>query len=116
MPYKINGVTLYLQPTTGRWAERGELGVDGGGHSIYPAPREFELRWGLMDSSGLGQLENYYNQMGNTGTLVFDLPRFGISSYTFYSFSGCTMTEPQVNEYFEQHYMDVRVTVRKAIS
>ena len=47
MVYKISGTELIIQPTTGQWLPREAVGIDGNGHPVYPATREFELNWQL---------------------------------------------------------------------
>lgn len=112
MTYKINGTTLTAQPTSGRWLERKELGISGSGHIIYPAIREFVFQWGVLSPVEFNQLYNFYLQVGTTGTVVVDLPQYGASSYTFFSYSGCTLSEPETGEYFAGYYTNVSMTVR----
>ena len=111
MVYKINGTELSLQPTSGRWVERGVQGFDGGGHPVYPAPREFELRWQLISATDSNQIQAFFNGVAATGTAVVDLPKYMESSYTFYSYSGCTLGEPSVGEFFQSHQSDLILIV-----
>lgn len=74
MTYKFNGTAITLQPSSGQWQEREELDVDGNGHSIYPAVREFEIKWDLMSMSEFSQVETFYNNQGTTGSVVSELP------------------------------------------
>ncbi len=48
MTYKIQGVEIQ-QPTSGQWVRRENLGINGLGNAIYPAVREFEMRWVISD-------------------------------------------------------------------
>jgi hypothetical protein len=100
MTYKISGTAITTQPTTGRWIPRASLGIDGNGHAIYPGVREYELKWQLVNVSDYNQLVTFFNSIGNTGTVVVDLPQFGAATYTFYSYSGCVLREPEANQYF----------------
>lgn len=109
--YAVNGVNLLLSPTYGGWSERSELGIDGNGHPIYPAVRQFELYWGLAHPNDVKQILDAYATVANTGTVSFDLPEWGASDYLFKSYSGCTLREPQVGNYFAEHFEDVRLTV-----
>ena len=111
MTYKINGVALTLQPTSGQWMPREIADVDGAGHPVYPAVREFELRWEIMSLADFDQIQEYYQMASNTGTLVVDLPRFGYPTYTFYSYTGCTIREPEINAYFEQYHTEIVLVV-----
>lgn len=107
MTYKINGVELTLQPTTGRWMPKSSVGITGDGHPIYPAVREYELRWILATPSDIEQVRNYFYVTSITGTLVVDLPQLGASTYTFKAYSGCTSFEPEQNVYYSEHITDI---------
>lgn len=109
--YAINATNFLLSPTRGGWKNKDVLGIDGNGHPIYPPVREFEIFWGLAHPNDVKQLNDFYLLSSSTGTLVFDLPQWGASDYIFARYSGCTMTEPQVGEYFNGYIEDVKVTV-----
>lgn len=111
MTYKINGTAIALQPTSGMWQDREELDIDGNGHSIYPAVREFELQWDLMSMSEFYQIENFYNNQGTTGTVVSELPCWLSGTYTFFGFTGTVLRDPIVGEYFEQYVKDVSMLI-----
>ena len=113
MTYKINGSTITLQPTQGSWDKRESIGIDGNGHAVYSALREFEMRWGFMSMSEFQEMQNFYDSIGNTGTAVVSLPQYGASSWTFYDYTGCVLREPEVGEYFKQYVSDVRLLVVK---
>lgn len=113
MTYKINGTTITLQPTTGEWKDRDEIGRDGNGRPIYHAPREFELKWSLISMSDFAQLRTFFRSVSATGTVVVDLPQYGSSSWTFYSYSGCILSEPQAGPFYEEHTTDARLLVSK---
>ena len=100
MTYKIGGTEITTQPTSGRWIPKQPIGIDGNGHAIYPGVREYELKWQLVNISDYNQLVGFFNSIGNTGTVVVDLPQFGAATYTFYSYSGCVLREPEANQYF----------------
>ena len=111
--YAINGTNLILQPSAGSWETKDILGIDGNGHPVYPQLREFNLQWGLMSPSDFQQVQDFYNQCDNTGTVVVDLPKFGDAGYQFYSYSGCTLREPSIGEYFNGYITDVSLRVMK---
>jgi hypothetical protein len=113
MTYKINGTTIALQPTTGRWNNRDSIGVDGNGHAVYEGVREFEMEWGFMTASQYNELVGFFSTIGHTGTAVVDLPKFGAPSYSFYSYTGCVLREPELGEFFEEHVSSVRLLVVK---
>lgn len=111
MPYGINGSGFALQPTSGHWVQRDEVGRDGGGHVIYGAVRSFEMQWSLISQSELKELVDFFNQVSNTGSVVVALPRYDNASYVFYNYSGCTLAEPDIGNYFEEYNSDVRLLV-----
>lgn len=111
MTYKINGTTLSLQPTAGRWNTREELGVDGAGHPRYPLVREFEIQWGLMPVADFNQIYNFFNACGVTGTAIVDLPKFANATWAFQSYTGCVLREPQTGNFFEETVTDVVLLV-----
>jgi len=113
MTYKVNGVEITLQPTTGRWLGRAVLGVTGLAHPVYPSLRSYELVWGAMTPAEFNQLQTFFNAVITTGSAVVDLPQYGASTYTFYSYSGCALQEPEASVYFTEHQMDVTLIINK---
>lgn len=107
--YAFNDVSFTLQPTTGKWAERTSYGVDGGKHPVYSQLRNFELTWGLISPSDAKQIIDTYNSVGNTGTVVACLPEWGATEYQFKNYSGSTMQEPTVGEYFQGFIKEVKL-------
>lgn len=110
--YAINGTSLSLQPTSGRWMPQDELRISGDGHSIYPTVRDFELQWQLESPSDFNQLVSMFNSIQITGTVVVDLPAYGNALYTFFSYSGCVLRQPEIGNYFEQNINNVVLVVR----
>lgn len=106
MTYKINGVILSLQPTTGRWIPREELGRDGNGHPIYPSVYSFEMTWDLIGSDDFYQLVGFFDSMNVTGSVVVDLPKYRSATGGFYSYTGCVLSEPEPQEYFVDGYIN----------
>jgi len=111
MVYKINGTTLIIQPTTGQWLPRELVGIDGNGHPVYPATREFEMNWQLKNPTGTYQLQNFFDTVAITGSAVVDLPRYNFYDYQFFSYSGCVIQEPEVDVYFSAHITNVRLLI-----
>lgn len=111
MTYKINGVELSLQPTTGKWMPRLLIDVDGNGYPVYSAVREFELMFQLTEPTDFQQLQNAFNSLGVTGTAVVDLPAYATGTYSFFPYSGCVLREPEMAEYFSEHHMNVRLLI-----
>lgn len=113
MTVKINNTTLTTQPSTMKWVQRPSLGDDGNGHPIYPAPREAELSWDIIDATSYSQLQGFYDAAGSTGTISITLPQYGSSTYQDHDYSGCVIQEPSYEEYFEQHYTGVKLLIVK---
>ncbi len=111
--FGVNGINFVLQPSESGWSGRENLGIDGTAHPVYAAYREYNLSWGLAHPADVKQLIDAYNQMGNTGTLSFDLPQWGAAGYLFQSYSGCTMQEPEIGSYFNEYITDVKVVILK---
>jgi len=109
--YAFDGTTLLLQPTKGKWGTRKEYGIDGNGHPIYPSVREFEFTWGLMGTDAAKQLIDKYKAVSSTGTFSVDLPEYGNVGFVFKTYTGATMLEPEVGEYFQGYITDVKLTV-----
>lgn len=111
MTYKINGTAFIRQPTSGAWQDREELDIDGNGHSIYPAVREFEIRWDLLSMAEFSQVEAFYSNQGTTGTVVSELPYWISGSWMFFGYTGTVLRDPVVGEYFEQYVKDVSLLI-----
>ena len=111
MVYKINGTELLLQPTTGKWLPRTELGRDGNGHPIYSALRDFEINWVLETPAQQNQLQAFFEAVITTGTASVDLPEYGAATYVFRTYSGCALAEPEQSQYFSENITDVKLLV-----
>ena len=109
--YAFNGTPLLLMPTEAKWTGKDLIGISGNGRPTYPAVREFEMKWGLMDMDSFAQIQGFYNNVQSTGTYVVDLPKYATAPYQFYSYSGCTLQEPQVGIFFEQWVEDVSLLI-----
>lgn len=113
MPYKINGFTFVIPPTTGRWIEPRVIDIDGNGRPVYPAFTEFQLKWQNLEPSGTYQLYEFFRTINITGTATVELPRYGFSNYTFWEYSGCVVYIPRFGEFFAQNTLDVELTISK---
>lgn len=109
--YAFNGTPLTLQPTEGRWIDRESYGVDGFGHPIYPAVRQFEMTFVLASISDFNQLLLAYNAVAHTGTVVVDLPQYDAQAYVFKSYTGCTLEEPYRDTFFNEYQQNIRLVV-----
>ncbi len=109
--YAVQGNDFDLQPTSGKWLDRDNLGFDGSGHPIYPAVRSFEMSWQLINAADLSEIIGFYNVVGNSGTVAVDIPKWNGSPYQFQRYSGCTLSEPIVGEFFNEHTTEVRLLI-----
>lgn len=109
--YKVNGVELSIQPTTGRWLPQSMVGTTGAGIPIYPRVREFELRWNLSDPNLANTLRGYFSALGYSGSVVVDLPQYNAGSYQFYAYSGCSLYQPERGTYFAEHITELVMIV-----
>lgn|SRR5574341_151018 len=109
--YAINNTNLTLQPTSGRWTERTSYGIDGGAHQVYSSIRSFELTWALISPSDAKQIIDFYNLVGNTGSVVATLPEWNNAEYLFRNYSGTTLQEPTVGEYFQGFIQEVKLLI-----
>lgn len=99
--YSINNTEFIDFPTSGKWLPRKALGYDGFGHPIYPNVYDFEIDWDLISPPGYQQIENFYLS-SRTGTMVVNLPIFGLNDLIFTQYSGCTLDEVTQDAYFAQ--------------
>lgn len=111
MTYKINGTELTLQPTSGHWLPRTQLGIDGNGHPVYPSVYQFELRWELSAADEFNQLITFFDDLAITGSAIVDLPELRGSTYGFRTYSGCVVSEPVMDRYFAQHNRNVKLLI-----
>lgn len=108
MSYAINGTVLLLQPTEGQWLPREIIGYDGRGRAIYEPTRSFELRWELISFPQFEQLQDFFNSIGSTGSVVISLPNYSAPAYAFYAYTGAYVDEPRIEGgMFEQHQVNV---------
>jgi hypothetical protein len=112
MAIGINGTDFPTQPSEHRWIARREEGIDGAGHPIYPAIREYELHWGVLEPTEVNTLQLYYESAAITGTLVVTLPKYADSTYGYFDYSGCTLSEPSFGKYFTEYYTDITLLVK----
>lgn len=109
--FGINGTNLTLQPSEYSWLERDEYGMSGELRPIYSAVREFEMKFALENVSDFNQLLGFYNSVSVSGTVSVDLPDFMASDFLFKSYSGCTLREPTMSNYFNGYPSEVSITI-----
>ena len=49
--------------------------------------------------------------MSVTGTVVVDLPKWGDTDFTYFSYNGTVFREPEVGDFFVNHVTDVRLVI-----
>lgn len=99
--YQIDGIDIPL-PTSGKWESRNELGRDGHGKPVYSGSREFRLVWEYISPSDANLLYDIYRTKESSGSHTVRLPAYDFL-YTFKEYSGCQMTEPEYEDFFETH-------------
>jgi hypothetical protein len=111
--FAVNGVKLQLQPSASGWVTQEQVGVDGNFRPIYPAIRQYKMTWDVMSHAELKQLIDIQLACV-TGSVVVDLPKWGDATYTFYSYSGTFVNEPEIGgEYFAEHITDVSLLFQR---
>src|SRR5512139_3611261 len=110
--FAINSVDFLLDPTEHKWMPRTMLGRDGAGHPIYSGIREYEMRFQLSSLTEYWQLQQWFQLVSNTGTVVVDLPEYAVSgAYVFKSYSGCIIDEPEAGTYFSEAKTDMLLMI-----
>lgn len=95
--FGINGIEFLIQPSEFKFVPRNTLAIDGAGHPIFPAVREGEFDWDIIDQPTWQQLQGFYNSVQNTGTCVVNIPQFANGSFSMAPVSGCTLGEPEMS-------------------
>lgn len=109
--FAFNDTNLNQIPTSHRWVERTSYGIDGGAHPVYSQVRSYELTWNLISIEDAQQIINFYNLVGNTGTVTSCLPQWGAADYRFKNYSGTTLEEPQMQGYFVGFIEELRLLI-----
>jgi hypothetical protein len=109
--FAFDNNNLNQYPTTHRWVERTQYGVDGNARPVYGQVRSYEMTWNLISVSNAKQIIDFYNQVGNTGSLVACLPQYGAADFQFKNYSGTTLQEPQMQGYFMGFIEELRLIV-----
>lgn len=107
----FNGSVFSQQPSDHHWLERDAIGVDGNGANVYVAPRQYELKWDLVDTDVWNELYAYFTAQGTTGTIVATLPKWNATPYQFYAYSGCVIREMTYENWFQNFYQSVRLLI-----
>lgn len=109
--FGFNGTTLSAQPTSHKWIMSDQIGEDGSGRGIYAAYNQYELKWDFLTPAEFNEIYNFFQAIGQTGTVVASLPKFNDTTYVFYGYSGCVLRKPDVGEWFQNYVSDVRMLI-----
>lgn len=109
--FAFNDTNFNQIPTTHRWVERTQYGMDGNAHPVYAQNRSYEMTWNLISTENAKQIIDFYNLVGNTGTLTTCLPEWGAAEYRFKNYSGTTLQEPQMQGYFMGFIEELKLLV-----
>ena len=109
--FGFNGTDINQYPTSHRWVERNNYGVDGNAHPIYAQNRSYEMTWNFISIDNAQQIINFYNLVSNTGTVTTCLPQWGATDYRFKNYSGTTLEEPQMQGYFMGFIEELKLLV-----
>lgn len=112
----FNGTTLSIQPTSGKWVNKELIGVDGSGRGIYPAYRDFELKWDFLTPAEFNEIYTFFQAIGQTGTVVATLPQFNATEYQFYNYSGCVLRELQAEEYWQNYISSASLLIVRILT
>ncbi len=115
--FGFNGVTLTYQPTSHNYISREPIGIDGNGHAVYPALREFEITWDFLTIEEFNNLYGYFLATGATGTVVSSLPQWPpVGVYQFRNYSGTVLREPTASEFYENYVKDVKLLIVRILT
>jgi len=113
--FALNGTTI-AQPTEHSWVERSEIGVDGNGISIYPAVRQYQLKWDFIDTEEFNTIYSAFLAQGVTGSVVANLPKWNTNPYQFYNYSGCQIRELTYDNWFQNYYGGAKLLLVKILT
>lgn len=107
----INGYVFEHQPTDHHWVEREPIGIDGNGVAVYPAVREYELKFDFLDTDEWTNTYNVFLAQNVTGTIVATLPKWNSTPYQWYAYSGCIIREMSYDNWFQNYYSNCRLLI-----
>lgn len=107
----FNGTVLSIQPSEHDWVDRQSVGTDGNGVEVYVAPRQYELKYDLIDTDQWNEIYNFFLAQGVTGSIVSTLPKWNTTPYTMYAYSGTILREPTYGGWFQNYYQNVKLLI-----
>ena len=112
----LNGTQFTHQPTDHHWVAREPIGIDGNGTAVYPALREYEMKFDFIDTEEWNSMYQAFLAEGVTGTVVVTLPKWNTTPYTMYNYSGCIVREIEYENWFQNYYVGVRLLVVRILT
>jgi len=112
----INGYVYEHQPTDHHWIARDPVGIDGNGVAVYPAYRQYEIKFDFLDTDEWNNTYQSFLQQGVTGTLTAVLPKWNATPYQWYTYSGVQIREMEYGGWFQNYYQDVRLLIVKILT
>lgn len=109
--FGINGSVFNQQPSDHHWVDREVIGTDGNGGNVYVAPRQYEMKWEMMDTDLFASINTYFNAQGVTGSLTVTLPKWAGNPYQFQNYSGTIIRELTHEGWFQNWYTNVRLLI-----
>ena len=112
----LNGTVFSHQPTDHHWTDREMIGVDGNGVAVYPAVREYELKFDFVDTDEWNSMYQPFISQGVTGTVIATLPKWNTTPYQFYNYSGCVNRELTYENWFQNYYVNVKMLIVRILT
>lgn len=112
----LNGYVFTHQPTDHHWMPKEPTGIDGNGIAVYPAYREYELKFDFLDTDEWTNTYQAFQAQGVTGSLVAVLPKWNATPYQWYSYSGVQIREMEYDGWFQNYYQNVRLLIVKVLT
>lgn len=121
--WRIQGRPV-LEPTSGRWLPRGAVDVQGDNRPLYTPVRAFEMSWTIDTYEQWSLLVATFNELQSSGTCVVRIPAYPSltfpsatgSAYAFREYSGCTLAEPTIGEFFEGYPTDMALLIANIVT
>jgi hypothetical protein len=93
---------------------RPAIDIQGDSRPIYGPVRTVQLRWALTTYEEWASMQDLFDLVQSTGTVVVQLPAFPTitgSAMSYSEYSGCILGEPQVGQFFAESYPESVVLV-----
>lgn len=115
MTFMVNGAQILVLPLRHHWVKRAELDRDGFNKPIYPGILSYEMFWPAMTPAQYDAWQDVYLSTSTTGSCSVTLPEYGVSTYQFKTYSGASVDHPEYDDFFQEHYTNVRVLINNIV-